>query len=358
MNVIDLTLQRVGAAPDGQAVYRRIDKSNPACIASPGTVTALSPVAGCVRTTSDLELTNNPGGYQSVISFDVTKSYDFGLDWTLGYAHTDSRDRTPITSSTASSNYTNNTAVDFNNLSLANSNYEIPNRVTLQLAYHHAFFENFNTRVTLTGQAYQSKPYTFTFASFSGVAGVFASDGAFGDNTSFAHPLYVPKAPGAADDPLVTYSAAFLVKNGPNDMSGLDELNQLIDAYHLPRGATLSRNQFEGQWSNKFDLKLEQELPGGFAGAKTTGFLTIENVGNLLNDHWGQVYEAAFPSRSATVAASINSSGQYVYQYPSNSNASSNSLITSNPPAWVAKAEQIVPGASYWTVKFGVKYAF
>lgn len=358
VHVVDLTLQRVGTAPDGQPVYRRIDKSNPTCVANPGTVSAVSSTPGCSRTTSDLMLTNNPGGYQSVISFDLSKSYDFGLDWMIGYAHTDAKDRTPITSSTASSNYTNNTTADFLNLPLRNSNYEIPNRWTMQLSYKHAFFGDFFTRATLTGQAWQAKDYTFVYASFTGGA----PDGAWGDNNSFAHPFYVPAGPGATDDPKVTYSSAFLAKNGPNGMSGLDELNRLIDTYHLPRGRTLDRNQFSGQWNNKFDLKLEQELPGGFGGAKASAFVLIENIGNMINSDWGQVYEASFPSRITTVATNINASGQYVYQFPSGTgiNASNNSLIqtTGQTLGRVSQSEALVAGASYWTVKIGAKYSF
>lgn len=341
--VVDLSLVRVGTAPDGQPVYRRIDRSIAGCDTNPGTVTTAN--AACRRSTQDFMLTNTPGGYQNVMSVALSKSWlDDTFDTMIGYAHMDSRDRSPMTSSVAFSNWGNIATPDINNNPLANSNYEIPNRWTMQLAYHKAFFGDYNTRVTLTGQAYQSKPYTFTMAST-----LVGTDGAYGEGQPQVHPFYVPSGPGATDDPKVTYLAAFTAKNPATGKSQLDLLNEVIDTYHLPRGKTLSRNEFSGQWNNKFDLKLEQELPGGFPGAKATGFVIVENIGNLINSDWGQVYEAQFPSRISLVAAGINGSNQYVYQ-------GTQALTTTiGTPV---QAETLVPAVSFWTVKFGLSYKF
>ena len=48
-------------------------------------------------------------------------------------------------------------------------------------------------------------------------------------------------------------------------------------------------------------------------GHKASAFFVIENLGNMINDDWGVLYEASFP-RAVTIAdVEINDAGQYQY---------------------------------------------
>ncbi len=313
--IVDATLAQVGTAPDGRPIYRRVDFSDADCVADPSS-------AACSTRgfDNDFILTNSDGGEQFVASLALSKEYEFGLDWSLAYAFVDSTDVNPMTSSVAFSNWVNRTASDLNNPEEATSNYEIPHRFTGSISYEHNFFGDFATRFTLFGQAFQSRPYSFTFNN--------ASSDMFGDGQIYAHLLYVPEL----NDAGVTYDAGF-------DLAGF---NAFIDEYELDRGMIAPRNSIDGSWTNKFDLRIEQEFPGVMGGHKTAGFLVIENVANMIDDSWGVLYQSPFPQSSGVVEASIDpATGSYVYEnffYPT--------------------PESRVGDVSFWTLRMGLRYEF
>ena len=130
------------------------------------------------------------------------------------------------------------------------------------------------------------------------------------------------------------------------DYSGMSEADwqaffRYAQRFDLDRGAIAERNQSEGQWNNRFDLRLEQELPGAMAGHESSVFMVMENVGNFLSKDWGTYYQSSFPQDTEIVSATITPNGQYRY---TGFNA--------------ADAERKVLNLSVWSVRFGVKYEF
>jgi hypothetical protein len=315
--VRDLSLQQIGVLPDGRPRYRRIDRSDPDCAAAPA-------AAACTSRgfNNDFVLTNSTGGEALTLAASLDKSYDFGLDWSLGYAFIDAKDVNPMTSSVAFSNWSNIGVSDPERLSAAPSNYETPHNITLRVSYENEFFGDFVTRFTLFGRAYQARPYAFTFTTDDGDI--------VGDNANDRHLLYVP----TVGDPRVVY--------GPNfDQAAF---NSYIERYGLARGRIDARNSHEGTWQNKFDLRVEQELPGILADHRTSAFLVIENIGNLLNDDWGTIRQAGFPQNVPVVDASYSTvTNQYTYQefFPRDAETLVNNQFQ-----------------SVWSVRVGVKYDF
>ena len=61
------------------------------------------------------------------------------------------------------------------------------------------------------------------------------------------------------------------------------------------------------------DLRLDQELPAFFEGARGRVYLKVYNILNLLNDKWGHQYDAQFFSPDV-VTQSLNAQGQYVFE--------------------------------------------
>lgn len=309
----DLNLVQIGTMADGRPYYRGVNKSNPACWTSPAT---------CPSRTNDFLLTNANGGYQFTASFSASQSYDWGLGWTVAYAYNEAEDVNPMTSSVAYSNWANVSVDDPNNMSVATSNYQTPHRVTLRLNYERAFFGDYNTRFTLFGRTGQTRPYSYTFANTDG--------GIFGDGVNGRHLLYVPTGPS---DPNVVFASGF------NQTAFFDFIKSAgLEGY---AGGIAPRNVAEGEWWTKFDLRIEQELPGLLSGHKTAAFVVIENLGNLLNDEWGIMNEAGFPQAARVVAASRLADGRYQY----------NSFFT---PGNVSR----VVRPSLWEVRFGVRYNF
>lgn len=297
----DLTRTPTGAtAPDGRPIYTSSNGRS-----------------------QDFMLTNVDGdsGDSTSLSLAVSKAYDFGLDWTLAYAFTESTEVSPMTSSVAFSNYTSVAVADPENPGTHTSNYEIPHRFTLRVSFARDFIAGYTTRLTLFGSANEGRPYSYVFDGDLG--------GALGSSVGFMDQnlVYIP----TLDDPNVVYADGF-------DRAAFDAL---ISSEGLKRGGIMGRNSINSDWWTKFDLKIEQEVPGFSADHRGKAFLIVENLGNLLNDDWGVMYEASYPRMQQLVRASINDQNQYVYEQ------------------FFDPARQTrVASASLWQLRLGLRYDF
>tara|TARA_R110001583_G_scaffold2083_1_gene15343 strand:+ start:9388 stop:12522 length:3135 start_codon:yes stop_codon:yes gene_type:complete len=287
----------VATAPDGRPVYDSVNHSR----------------------NSDLLLTNVTGddAKSTILSFAVSKEYDNGFAFSASYAYTDAQDVHPMTSSVAFSNYHGIAVSDPEDPQLAASNYEIPHRFTLNLTYSRELFSGYQTNFSVFGQANQGHPYTYSFASHR--------NSGLGFNDKDRQLLYVP----TEGDSKVVYGADF-------DQQAFDDF---IAGEGLTRGQIMDRNELEGKWWTKFDVRVEQEFMGFMPGHKASAYLVIENFGNMLNDDWGVLKEGNF--LQGAVTATITDDGQY--SYDEFSNPSSSSRVTD---------------ASLWEMRIGVKYDF
>lgn len=286
----------VDTAPDGRPVYDSVNHSR----------------------NSDFLLTNVKGAdaKSTVLSFAVSKEYENGLAFSASYAYTDAQDVHPMTSSVAFSNYHEIATADPENPELSPSNYEIPHRFTLNISYNHEFIAGYKTNFSVFGQANQTHPYDYAFSS---------SSRGLGFNDVDRQLLYVP----LSNDPNVVYGDDFKQA----------EFNDFIAAEGLTRGEIMSRNELDGSWWTKFDVRIEQEFKGFTVDHKASAYLVIENFGNMLNDDWGVLKQGEF--LNAAVTTTINDNGQYSY----------NSF--NNPST---ESRQTDP--SLWEVRLGVRYDF
>ena len=312
----DASLAQVGTALDGRPVYRQVDFLDPDCATTPATCDG--------RFRQDLILDNVTGGDAAsrVFSISLSKAHDVGIDWSLAYAYTSAEDVSPMTSSTAGSNFGNVASIDPNDPTRAVSNYVIPHRFTGRFSFRRDFWANNFTRVTLFGSANEGRPYSY----------VYDTGNAFGDSSfSRRHLLYVPTGPS---DPNVVFDADFPV----------DAFFDFVSASGLSAysGGIAPRNSFESSWWTKFDLRIEQELPGFGADHNFAGFLLIENLGNMINDNWGVHSEVEFARAETTVDVDVDSAtGQLLYN------------DFSQPTG-----EVVSPDASLWEIRFGIRYDF
>lgn len=296
--VKNLANVQVSTAPDGRPIYD--DDNHPR--------------------NSDFLLTNVKGAdaESTVISVALSKAYDNGFNFSVSYAYTQAKDVNPMTSSVAFSNYHNIDLADPENPSLAHSNYEIPHRITLNLGYSHEFFSGYATNINLFGQANEGNPYSYSFTSRSG---------GLGFNNSDRQLLYVP----LVDDPNVIYGDDF-------DLAGF---NAFIASEGMEgvRGNIMSRNSLNSDWWVKFDLRVEQEFMGFKADHKSSVYLVVENLGNLLNDDWGVLKQGNF--QQGAVEASITDDNKYLFEDFVEPTAQSRS-----------------DSASQWEIRLGVNYKF
>ncbi|GAA6183594.1 TonB-dependent receptor [Aliiglaciecola sp. NS0011-25] len=295
--VTDLSLTESGeVAPDGRPLY-----------ASNGRFEGY-----------DLMLTNVDGsdGESKVVSLAVSKEFDFGLDASFAYAYTRSTDVSPMTSSTAGSNFGNLATSSLNNPGVFTSDYEVRHRFTLNLSYSQEFMDGYATKFSLFGTANEGAPISYTYSNSSSM---------FADSNDYRSLIYVP----LENDDSVVYGDDF----------DLAAFNDFIASEGLSRGGIMGRNSVKADWWVKFDVRVEQELPAFYEDHKASAFVVIENLGNMLNDDWGIFREGSFPADDI-ITASINDQNQYVYE------------------EYNASPQSINRGASLWEVRFGVKYKF
>ncbi|MDH5618744.1 MAG: TonB-dependent receptor [Gammaproteobacteria bacterium] len=255
-----------------------------------GTTLAGTPIYAYIPGLQDNYMLTNSSetAIANSFSFVLRKQFDFGLDVLFGYAFTEAEDVSPMTSATAGSNFDNTALLDVNNPSAGNSNWVVPNRLTLRLDYENNFFGDSSTRFTLSGYANEGQPQSF---AMQGTA--LEGDGFFG-----RHLLYIPNGP---NDPNVVY--------GPNfDQSAFFDW---ISRNGLSPGFT-ERNGYNADWSTRFDLRISQEIP---LGDKLNGrvYLKVYNIGNLLNDDWGKITDAEFFTPVIISSASASDGGPFVY---------------------------------------------
>ncbi|MBL0710642.1 MAG: hypothetical protein JJV99_06475 [Colwellia sp.] len=275
---------------------------------------------GSSTKSSEYVLTNTRrDGKSTILSLALSKSYDFGLDMSLGYSYTNSEDSNPMTSAVAGSNYGNLATTDAINPSMATSNYEIPHRITMNLSYGTELIDGLETRFSLFGQANEGQAYSYTYDN---------SDSAFGDSHwgGSRQLLYIP----TENDENVVY--------GPNfDKAAF---NAFIAEEGLTRGQVTDRNGQNADWWVSFDFKINQEIPGLMDGHKGNAFFIIKNVGNMLNDDWGVMNRGQFVG-NRMVEMSIEND-KYLYKAFNDGNQDQN----------------FYKDASLWEMRIGVSYDF
>ncbi len=226
----------------------------------------------------------------TLISVLLNKSFDMGLDLSLGYAFTDAKDVSPMTSSTAGSSFLNVATSNINYPSAGTSNYVVPHRFTMRAIYEAEWFGNNTTRLTLFGVTQEGQPASYVMSSAS----------LEGDNEDDPrHLLYVPTGP---NDPNVIWNM------GVQDQT---DFFNFVAREGLSPGFQ-ARNAQHAKWSTRFDFQVSQEI--SFTDSLYGRlYMRIYNFGNLLNDDWGKQYDAPFGSQDIIDTSIDPVTGQYIY---------------------------------------------
>ena len=265
----------------------------------------------------NLMLTNSTRTPTSnMISFVLKKEFDWGLDATLGYAWVEGEEVAPMLASTGGSNFSGTALLDINDPAVGNSNWVVPQRITLNLYYKRAFFGDNLTRISLQGYANEGQAQSYSMES----------DNLEGDGFTDRHLLYVPTG---LDDPNVVF-----------DCGGCEtDFFAWVSREGLSPGFT-KRNDKNTSWSTVWNLAIRQDVSlGGFANA--TLYAKVKNLGNLLNDDWGRVSDSQYFPVRVMASVDIDSQGRFVYDRFSDS---SNERTYVNP--------------SLWEVRFGIDIGF
>ena len=279
-----------------------------------------------------IKVTNTDKGESRVSTLSLSMPMTKGFGWSIAATHTYATEVSNLTSSTSNSNYTARSALNPNDNVAANSAYLVKNRVNALLNFEKAFFGTYKTRFGLFYEGRTGKPYSWTFKNDMN-----------GDGVSSNDLLYIPKAFGSGE----VVFAGDTATNHANEQRFWDVVNG-NKSLRQAAGGTVSRYGDFSPWTNNFDIRISQEIPGMFKRNKASISFDILNFGNLLNKKWGQIYEAPFASaggqtRGFVDYAGMDNQGHYVYAVRSNVD-----------PLQIRQ----VKGESQWAAQVTVKYEF
>lgn len=209
-----------------------------------------------------------------------------GLDWTAAFTRTSATEVSPLTSSTAFSNWANRAVFNPNEVVAARSASLVRNRVNASVSWAKAFVGSYQTRIGVFYEGREGRPYSWTF-----------NNDMNGDGVSGNDLLYVPQAPGSGEV-LFRLPGQSVAASGAAAEAKFWSVVENDKTLNGIRGTTASRNNATSTFYNSFDVRLSQEVPGFFKGHKGVISLDILNFGNLLNKKWGHIEEMGFSDGS------------------------------------------------------------
>ncbi|RZL37767.1 MAG: TonB-dependent receptor [Rubrivivax sp.] len=187
---------------DGREVFWNSFGQSTSCWGAGGATPGTSGALTCAGATGAVTRTNRNNAFNDVTLIEGTKlgggnsvtlalskpAIGEGLGWSLAYTRTNATEVSPLTSSTAFSQWANRPVYNPNEVTEANSVYRIRNRVSGSLNWAKAFVGAYKTSFGLFYEGRDGKPYSWTFNNDMNGDGVAGND-----------LLYVPKAPGSGE---------------------------------------------------------------------------------------------------------------------------------------------------------------
>ena len=325
---------------DGRSLYYTAQGYNTACWDASGNSISTGTTCSGLRTRAQsnasfsnvLVASNTKKGGSSVATLQFSRPMSAGWAWNAAYTYTESKEVSPLTSSTSNSNWSGRSVFNPNEDVEANSSYLVKDRISASLSFQKRFFGTYRTTMGVFYEGRSGKPYSWTF-----------NNDANGDGLGGNDLMYIPTAFGSGE----------VVFKGDTATSHANEERfwAIVDSYRGLRnsaGGVVKRNNSFSSWTNSFDMRISQEVPGLWQGHKGVFTLDILNVGNLLNKKWGRINEVAFQSsgaqaRSFVDVVGLDGQGRYIYQLRD-------------------KVEDLdvrqVKGESQWALQATVKYEF
>lgn len=256
--------------------------------ATPGATTGLT----CVSPTSRAQRNNafndvtivestKLGGGDSV-TLSLQRPSVGGFGWGVAYTRTNATEVSPLTSSTAFSQWANRPVYNPNEVVAANSVYTVRNRFSANLNWSQAFFGKYKTSFGMFYEGRDGKPYSWTF-----------NNDANGDGVAGNDLLYIPKGQGSGEV-LFRLPGQTVAASSVAAEAKFWSIVESESALRNSKGSVVGRNNSRSPFVNSFDVRLSQEVPGFFGKQKGSLSLDIFNVGNLIKKSWGRIDEIGF----------------------------------------------------------------
>jgi len=222
-------------------------------------------------------LSNTSKGYRYSLTGQVGKSIPGGFDIMAAYTYGRSKDVTNGIRNSMESNWQLNQSLSPNNPGLANSNFDIRNRIVSTLNYKHSWDQagKYVANFSLFFSAQSGTPYSYGFVN--------ATINNTGQTVSL---VYIPQA---------GETAKFFAANatGVAQAAAFDAFIDADKYLKTRRGEFTERNAARTPWNYQADFRFSQDIRVVTNGThKHTLSFTydIVNLTNLLNKKWGVQY--------------------------------------------------------------------
>ncbi|WAC39808.1 TonB-dependent receptor [Pedobacter sp. SL55] len=285
-----------------------------------------------------IKIENVKGGYNWMVTAQLSKQFSNGLSAMIAYTKTDQRNYGDQAGDQIQNLWSlPQTSFSANVPSLSYSGNLNPDRFIASLSYKKEYFKNLATSISVFYEGSQQGRFSYTYSSD------FNRDGQSNDL------IYIPRDNEIAGMFQQYTSGGVTFTAAQQEEAFLKFINQ--DKYLSERkGKYAERNGVVMPWRNQFDLRIVQEVFRNVGKTKNSVQFTADifNFGNLLNKNWGGFDQ-------------INSSA--ILQ-PQNQNLVSNTV---KPVFRMALAEGKLPVSTYrpnqsigstYYMQFGIRYNF
>lgn len=295
---------------DGRALYYTAAGYNPACWGATGASINTGATCGTFRSKAlsnasfgnVLVATGTKDGGSTVSTMSLSRPMQSGYSWSLAYSYTTAREVSPLTSSTSSSNYNGRASFDPNENVNANSAYLVKDRISAVVNFQKRLWGSYKTTFGVFYEGRTGKPYSWTI-----------NNDLNGDGFSGNDLMYIPSAPGSGQ--VVFYGDTATSHANEDKFWSIVNANPILKK---SAGGVVGRNTDFAPWTNSFDLRISQELPGFWKGHKSSFTFDIFNFGNLLNKKWGHINEMPFGTggntRTFVDYEGLDPTGKYIYR--------------------------------------------
>lgn len=282
------------------------------------------------------EMSNTSQGYRYSITGQVSKNFDSGFGFSAAYTYGRSKDISNGIRNSFESNWQLNQALNPNDPQLANSNFDIRNRIVLSASYRKVWSPGWTSTFSLFVTAQSGSPFSYGFVNYT--------------------PQNTPQQIGLAYIPARGETANFFAPTPTHTAQQQAEaFDRFIDGNKYlssRRGGFTERNAARTPWNNNADFHFAQDILIGAsresAAAHTLTFsLDVMNITNLINENWGKVYFSPNTYNSTSSVGLVpyiparSSQGYPLYQF-----------VDPGTPY------SVDPLASRWQMQLGARYTF
>ena len=333
-------------APDGRQMFWNAGGVNPACY--DGGAVALTTGAcatGSARPTAKalsnssfanvtlIDKTSQGGG--NALTLSLSGAIDNASRWSTAFTRTTATEVSPLSSSTANSNFANRAVYNPNEEVAANSAYLVRNRLNATFNTSKSFVSGYKTTFGVFYEGKDGRPYSWTFNNDMN------GDGVVNDL------LYVPSGKGSGEVLYRGTSGSTL-----SAAQAEEKFWNIVDANEglsNSKGSVVSRNSSFSPITHQFDVRISQEVPGFSPKHKGIFSFDILNIGNMINKEWGRIDEVNFQDgKGANTRNFVNFSGI---------DPSTGKMIYAvNDPSDLTTKQN--KGESQWAVQVTLKYEF